>query len=160
VASLDELPGTWRLALKAYPWRRLDPVPWSPLGKPLTEARIGVVTSAGLYRPEIDEPFGRIPGGDCSFRLIPRDVNFSSLVLGQTSRSFDRAAVERDMATVMPLPHLSRLAARGVIAGVAERHASINGSITAPGRLRKKTAPTIAAMFVEQQTDAVLLVPV
>ena len=45
-----------RLFLEVYPWRRIDPVPWTPLPRPLAECRVAIVSSAGLVLPE-QEPF-------------------------------------------------------------------------------------------------------
>jgi hypothetical protein len=36
---------------KPYAWPRYDKVPFTPLAKPLAEARIGLVTTAGLPKP-------------------------------------------------------------------------------------------------------------
>ena len=67
MASLDELPFRYRAFLRAYPWRRVDPVPWAPLAKPLSECRLALVSSAGLVLPD-QEPFDeRIRGGDTSY---------------------------------------------------------------------------------------------
>ena len=35
MATLGQLTLTERLLLKAYPWRRIEPVPWTSLQKPL-----------------------------------------------------------------------------------------------------------------------------
>jgi len=63
---------------------------------------------------------------------------------------------------------LERLAAVGgdfvlvseEIGEVAPRHFSFMGSLTAPGRLIKQTAPAAADLLVEDQVDIALLVPV
>ena len=59
-----------RLFLKAYPWRRIDPVPWAPLAKPLAECRLALLSSAGFVLPE-QEPFDEsLRGGDPSFIIL------------------------------------------------------------------------------------------
>ena len=35
-----------------YEWARFDDVPFQPLGKPLAEARVAILTTAAPYRPE------------------------------------------------------------------------------------------------------------
>ena len=52
MGSLDEFRATTRLFLRGYPWRRIDPVPWTPLPRPLAECRLALVTSAALVRPD------------------------------------------------------------------------------------------------------------
>ena len=75
MASLDELPLKYRLLLMAYRWRRVEPAPWAPLGKPLSSCKLGLVTSAGLSMPE-QPPFDEtIKGGDTSYRVIPSDAD-------------------------------------------------------------------------------------
>jgi D-proline reductase (dithiol) PrdB len=51
MATLDQLTLTERLFVKAYPWRRIEPVPWTPLRKPLAECRLALVSSAGFSLP-------------------------------------------------------------------------------------------------------------
>ncbi len=52
------------------------------------------------------------------------------------------------------------VAGGGAIGGVAGRHFSFQGSVPAPGRLVKQTAPEVAARLREDGVDAVLLTPV
>jgi len=79
LGDLSEFPLKYKLFLKAYPWRRIDPVPWAPLKKPLKDSQAAVISSAGLVRPN-QEPFDdSIRGGDYSFREIPADTDVSTL---------------------------------------------------------------------------------
>ena len=160
VADLSELSLKYRLQLVAYRWRRIDPVPWSALEKPLSAACLALVTSAGLYRPAIDAPFERVRGGDVSFRAIPNDVPVGSLKVGQTSDAFDRSPIEIDRNLALPLDRLGELVRAGEVGSAAPRHLSFNGSITTPGRLIAETAPEAAELFREDGVDAALLVPV
>jgi hypothetical protein len=48
----------------------------------------------------------------------------------------------------------------GRIGEIAPRHPSMMGSITAPGRMIKQTAPQAANDLIEDQVDVALLVPV
>ncbi len=43
---------------------------------------------------------------------------------------------------------------------MAPRHLSFMGSVTAPGRLVRDTAPRAAELLVEDRVDVALLVPV
>ncbi len=160
MAEFSELPLHYRLELALYPWRRIDPVPWMPLGRPLAEARVALVTSAGLYRPAVDAPFAKVRGGDPSVRWLPDDVDLAFTVVGQTSDAFDHGPVERDRNLAFPLDHLHALVREGVIGAAATRHVSFNGSITAPGRLIKQTGPAVADVLRADQVDAALFIPV
>lgn len=159
MAEFSELPLWPRLQMMAYRWRRAEPA-WTTPAVPLRDARVGVVTTAGLYRPGIDEPFRRIPGGDYGFRILPAEADLDTLVVGQTSDAFDRGPVEADRNAVLPLDRLRTLASRGEIGSVAPRHVSFNGSISAPGRLVRTSAPEAARVFADDGVDIALLVPV
>lgn len=160
MATLDELPLRYRIFVKTYRWRRIDPVPFTPLGKPLAEARVALVTSAGLSVPS-DRLFDEtIRGGDWSYRVIPDDVDLGSLVESHRSDAFDHAGIERDRNLALPVERLHELAAEGVIGSVNRRHLSFMGSVTAPGRLVKFSAPEAAELFIEDEVDVALLVPV
>lgn len=162
MASFESLPLRYRLAAAVYPWRRVaEPAPWTPFAsRPLADARIAIVTSAALYRSGIDEPFREQRGGDTSYRLLPHDVPLASLVIGQTSDAFDPAPLQRDPNLAFPRDRLAELIAARVIGSAAARHVSFNGSITAPGRLVRDTAPAVAEVLRADAVDAVLFVPV
>jgi D-proline reductase (dithiol) PrdB len=160
MGHISEFPLAIRLFLKAYPWRRLDPVPWTPLRKPLAQARLALVSSAGLVLPG-QTPFDDTArGGDFSFREIPSDADPRQLIDCHRSKAFDHAGMERDRNLAFPLERVRELAARGCIGHVNRRHLSFMGSITAPGRLIKHTAPEAVRLLVADAVDAALLVPV
>lgn len=160
MGSFDEFSGHWRFFLKAYPWRRIEPIPWTPLSKPIQQCRIAMVTSAGFTAPG-QPPFdSAIKGGDVTFREIPDDVHLASLQEHHRSKIFDHAGMHADPNLVFPRDRLRELAAAGRIGSVNHRHLSFMGSITAPGRLRARTAPQAAALLKGDQVDVALLVPV
>ncbi len=160
MGDLSEFPLRWRLFLQAYRWRRIDPVPWTPLGKPLSECRLALVTSAG-FSIAGQAPFDKsIRGGDPSFRDIPSDVDVRTLVENHRSELFDHEGIARDPNLAFPVDRVRELAERGRIGSVAPRHLSFMGSITAPRRLALESAPRAARLLVEDSVDVALLVPV
>jgi D-proline reductase (dithiol) PrdB len=160
LGDLSEFPLKYKLFLKAYPWRRIDPVPWAPLKKPLKDSRAAVVTSAGLVQPG-QEPFDdSIRGGDYSFREIPADTDVSALIDTHRSDLYDHSGFRQDPNLVFPLDRLRELVGSGRIGSLNRRHLSFMGSITAPGRLVKKTAPLAVPKLVEDGVDIALLLPV
>ena len=78
----------------------------------------------------------------------------------QRSKSYDHAGVRQDPNLALPVDRLRELAQRGRIGSVNARHYSFMGSITAPGRLVKRSAPQAADTLVSDQVDVALLVPV
>ena len=149
-----------RAFLRAYRWRRIDPVPWAPLEKPLAECRLALVSSAGFVLRD-QQPFDEsVRGGDVSFRRIPNDVDVSGLVDTHRSESFDHTGLCRDPNVAFPLDRVRELAESGRVGSLARTHLSFMGSITAPGRLVRDTAPEAASSLVRDSVDVALLVPV
>lgn len=149
-----------RLMLKAYPWRRIKDAPWSPLARPLAGSRVALLSSAGFVlrdQPRFDES---IRGGDVSFREIPADTPTGDLIDTHRSDSFDHKGMVRDPNVAFPLDRLRELAAAGRVGSLNHRHLSFMGSIMAPGRLIKQTAPEVARGLVEDGVNVALLVPV
>lgn len=160
MGDLSEFSVPVRLLLRAYPWRRIDPVPWTPLARPLSRCRVALVSSAGLVLPD-QEPFdAAIRGGDPSFRQIPADVDLQVLRDSHRSKSFDHAGLRKDPNLAFPLDRLRELVQAGRLGSLNERHLSMMGSITAPGRLVARTAPEAAGWLVAGGVDVALLVPV
>jgi len=149
-----------RLFLKSYRWRRIDPMPWTPLRRPPAESRLALVSSAGFILPG-QEPFKiNLAGGDGSFREIPFDTDVSLLTDAHRSESFDHEGMVRDPNLAFPIDRVRELAAAGRIGEVNHRHLSFMGSITAPGRLVRDHAPEAARLLREDGVDVALLVPV
>lgn len=160
MGEIEEFPLAVRLLLRAYPWRRVDPVPWSPLPRPLAACRLALVSSAAFVAPG-QPPFDDdLRGGDPSFREIPVDVDLATLHETHRSGSFDHAGLARDPNLGFPLERLRELVRAGRIGSLGPRHLSFMGSILAPGRLVKRTAPEAARRLVADGVEAALLVPV
>ncbi len=160
MGDIDEFTLLIRGYLKAYRWRRIDPVPWAPLQKPLSECRLALVSSAGFVLPE-QEPFDEsVRGGDVSFRKVPSDAPMAELIDTHRSDSFDHTGMSRDPNLAFPIDRVRELVASGRIDSVADSHLSFMGAITTPGRLVRDTAPQAARWLVDQRIDIALLVPV
>lgn len=160
MGSMDEFSLPVRLFLKAYPWRKIEPVPWAEVKRPLAECKLGLVTTAGFTAPG-QHPFDEsIKGGDVSFRVIPDNTKLEQLHENHRSHSFDHTGIQRDPNLAFPIARAHELVQRGRVKEVNQRHLSFMGSIVAPGRLRAQTAPEAAGLFVEDQVDIALLTPV
>lgn len=160
MGSFDEFSLKVRLFLKAYPWRRIEPVPWTPLRQPLAGSRLALVSSAGFILPGQERFQANLAGGDGSFREIPAYVDVSALIDAHRSPSFDHSGMDSDPNLAFPIDRARELAAAGRIGAVNHRHLSFMGSITAPGRLVRDHAPEAARRLREDGVDVALLVPV
>lgn len=160
MGELSEFPLATRLFLKTYQWRRIEPVPWTFLSKPLAQCRLGLISSAGFVGPS-DIPFDvTIRGGDSSFREIPGDIQVSRLREHHRSEAFDHQGLAADPNLAFPIDRLRDLVKRGRLGGLNRRHLSFMGSITAPRRLQRDVLPLAARLFEEDGVDVALLVPV
>lgn len=160
MAKFSDLKLSYRIYMHAYKFRRLDWRPGAVLQKPLSESQVAVVTTAAFFRPD-QEPFDEsIRGGDFSYREIPLDTDLTRLGIAHKSDAFDPSGIESDKNLALPLDRLRELALEKKIGSVAPRHFSLMGSISAPARLMKITAPEIVTKLSEDRTDVVLLTPV
>ena len=160
MGELKEFPLKYRIFLKTYQWRRIDPVPWTPLKKPLAESRLVLVSSAGIVTSGQEAFDNTIRGGDPSIREMPSDVEVADLIETHRSDAFDHTGIRLDPNLAFPVDRLKELTAAGVIGSLNHRYLSIMGSITAPGRLIKRTIPQVVHKLVEDQVDVALLIPV
>lgn len=155
-----DLPLRYRFLLRTYRWRRAAAVPAARLRRPLPEARVALVTSAGLVAAG-ETPFDlALMGGDCTFRTIAGDADVATLTMHHRSDAFDAGPIAADRNVAFPLDRLRALAGAGVIGDVAPRHLSFMGSITAPERLQSESAPAAAGRLAADGVDIALLVPV
>lgn len=135
-------------------------MPWTPLKRPLARSRLALVSSAGFVAPG-QPPFdSSIKGGDVSFRQIAADMDVKTLAETHRSEAFDHSGMRHDPNLAFPIDRVRELAAAGRIGSINSRHLSFMGSITAPGRLIRDTAPEAARLLVGDGVDVALLVPV
>jgi D-proline reductase (dithiol) PrdB len=160
MAKLSDLKLGYQIFMKAYPYRKVDWHPGARLGKPLSAARVAMVTTAAFFKPDQNPFDSAIRGGDYSYRVLPFDTDLSTLGIAHRSDAFDISGIASDKNLALPLDRLKSLLEEGVIGSIAPRHFSFMGSISAPGRLIDNTAPEVARMLLEDAVDAVLLTPV
>ena len=160
MAGLGDLKLSSQAFLRAYPWRRAEKSDAAVLGRPMSECRVALVSSAGLTAagdPPFDPDFR---GGDPSYRWLPADVDLGTLVENQRSDSFDHSGITADRNLALPLDRLRELVSAGEIGEVAPRHVSLMGSISAPGRLMRDSVPAVVEGLLEDRVEIVVLVPV
>jgi D-proline reductase (dithiol) PrdB len=144
------------LGYEPYRWaERPDPPPWTPIERPLSECRVMLVGSGGIYRR------GQVAfhtKDDTSIRLIADDT--PSADLRTAHFAYDQTDARRDPNCVFPLDRLRGLAADGVIAGVTPNAVAFMGGIYSTRRMEAETAVAVAERCRIEQPDLVLLVPV
>ena len=160
MAKLSGLKLSHRIFLAGYRYRSFDWAPAAQLRKPLSRVRMALLTTAGFHFQD-QLPFDEnAKGGDFSYRIIPQDALLETLSISHKSDAFDQCGIQQDKNLALPLARLEELVERGGLDSITQRHFSLMGSITAPGRLVAKTAPRIAGLLRENGADALLLTPV
>lgn len=145
-----------RLGYTPYKWVvSEDPPPWAPLSKPLSECRLGLAVSGGVYVA------GQVAfhyKDDTSLREIPADVDSSTL--RATHFAYDLSDARTDPNVVFPIDTLRRLAREGIVGSLASSFQSFIGGIYSTRRVIAELAPRLLQRLREEKVDAVLLVPV
>ena len=160
MASFDELDFKLHTFMKLYRYRRYDSTPHTSLRAPLAECRVVLVTTAGLHTPD-QTPFDdHFKGGDYSYREIPNTVHPHALEIAHRSTAYDESGLEADRNLAFPLDRFRELEAEGRIGSLNNRHFSFMGSITAPWRLIKRSAPEVAQHLKSDDVDVTFLTPV
>lgn len=125
--------------------------------RPLSAARVALVTTAGAYL-EGDPPFDVVdPHGDSSFRLIPDASAPGQLRFSHSHYDTSRAA--EDPNVVLPLEPLHALVARGVVGAAAPRHIGMMGFNPDPRRLVAESVPAVVDALQQDDVDIVVLSP-
>ena len=145
-----------RLGYKSYNWAvNRDTAPWAPLRKPLSQCRLGLVASGGIYAA------GQVAfhyKDDTSLREIPTDIDTKEL--RATHFAYDLSNARTDPNVVFPIDTLRRLVREGFLGGLASRFHAFMGGIYSSRCVTEDLAPRLTTRFLEEGVDAVLLVPV
>lgn len=142
-------------------------IPWTPFSKPLTECRLSLITTAGLYRKDFQPPFdsererAEPTWGDPSYRAIPTDSPPEQI--GVSHLHINPQPILQDLNVVFPLQRMRELADEGVIGKLAAQAFSLMGYQGFPPNPRawlENAAPQIAAALRAESVDALILTPV
>jgi D-proline reductase (dithiol) PrdB len=141
-----------------------DPIPWTPVGKPLSECKVALLTTAGISMRG-DAPFDmemerkRATRGDPSWRSLRADATSKDIEANHLH--IDTGYIERDLNVALPLDRLREAVAAGRVGAMAETHYSIMGyQGNDSSTLVEQSAPEIAAAMRNEEVDLALLTPV
>jgi len=143
---------------KPYVWTHLAEVPFAPLGKPLSQASVTVVTTAAPIEPGKGDqgpgaPMNRAP----AFQKIYSAPTDDPPALGISHVHYDRDNTSgEDQRAFMPLPALVDAATTGRVGAVAPRFHGV------PTRYShrvttKKDGPELLERLREDNTDVAIL---
>jgi D-proline reductase (dithiol) PrdB len=145
-------------AFRHYPFPAFTETPWTPITRPMAEVRLGVVTTAGLYRKGVDAPFSDTVEGDPQIIELPSAMDPAQLDIAH--RHLPDDFIRSDMNMVLPLEHLRALVHEGRLGEVAPRLFSVVGYRTRAHDVAEQTATAIAAAMAEDGVTFGLIVPV
>jgi D-proline reductase (dithiol) PrdB len=135
------------------------PGPWSPLRQSLSQAKISLVTSAGLHLRD-DKPFiGDPKGGDTSYRVIPSTAKAADILQSHVSIGFDHTAIMRDLNVTLPIDRVRELVDKGIVGSLAENYYSFMGALRNPKPLIEATGPEVASRLKDEGVGLVLITP-
>src|SRR3954470_6556208 len=141
-----------------------DPV-WAEFGPRLADARVALLTSAGLHLLGEQDPFDadrerREPTwGDPTYRVLPDALTTDAI--GMTHLHVNNADVLADHNVALPIDRLHELVADGVVGASTAHHVSVMGYQEAGLDVwRRETAPAIASLLRDDGADGVVLAPV
>ncbi|MFN3215033.1 MAG: hypothetical protein ACE367_00890 [Acidimicrobiales bacterium] len=138
-----------------YRWARLDEVAFSPLAEPVTDARVGIVTTA--FFPPGSEPAG--------VAALPPKEPYAAPVGEAPGATFtddlfwDREATDlADQGTHLPVGHLADLAAEGRIGSASPRFYGVPTEYS-QRRTIDVHGPWIGDAMADDDVDLAVLVP-
>ncbi len=147
---------------REYRWASYEDGPFTPLGKPVAESRLMLVSTASIVKLDAaGQPLeqGQVIGTN-ALEVFPVAADWPTERLRSTSEDHDR--FQTDMADVdayFPTTRLRELAAEGVIGALASQHLRL-----VPNYSQRKTltvdAPEVLRIAQAEGVDVALLTPV
>jgi len=144
------------LGYTPYSWAtNTDTPPWAQVTKPLSQSRLGLIATGGIYRVG-QTAFTH--HDDITFRAIPSDSD--PVDLRATHFAYDLTDARSDINVVFPIDPLRALAESGDIGELAPSFFACMGGIYSQRRVGNELAPALVERCHADEIDLVLLVPV
>lgn len=163
VDSFKFLPRSFRAGYENVGFQAEAPV-WAPLGKPVEQATIALLTSAGLYLKQSQPPFDverekQDPlWGDPTYRTIPRSAQQDEVAAEHLHLNTRDFLIDFNVA--LPIRAFSALEAEGVIGKLANEQYSFMGFQARGGEeWRTRYGPEVAHRLQDAGVEALVLAP-
>lgn len=144
-----------RLGYAPYRWYAAEtPPPFTPLKKPLSESRLGMLSTSGAYALGQVAYFYK---DDTSLRAIPSDVADENMRFSHITENY-LIDPRRDPNCIFPAKALRVLRDAGRIGALAAEFLSCMGGVYSQRRVRSEMIPAVIDSFKRQKVDAALLV--
>jgi D-proline reductase (dithiol) PrdB len=141
-------------------------IPWTTLSKPLSECKISLVTTGGIYHQPTQKPFdvekekGEPTWGDPSFRALPS--NMSQNQVGVSHLHLNPEPIIQDLNVLLPLDRVQKLVEEGLLGALADTVYSFMGYQGFPPNTQawqSTFGPEVAHRMKQEEVDCVLLTP-
>jgi D-proline reductase (dithiol) PrdB len=134
-------------------------IPWTLPSPPRHQAKLALVTTAGIHHRH-QVPFDmKDSNGDPSYRELDAATLFEDFII--THDYYDHSDADRDPNIILPLDRLKELVNERVLGSIGATHYSFMGHIDGPhiDTLLKHTAVQVADKLRADGVDIVLLTP-
>ena len=137
-------------------------IPWTPMAKPLREATISLITSAGISLKS-DSPFDmerekKHPlWGDRSFRMIPKGTGESDIEVNHLH--INTTSIKKDINVILPLSRMAEFEQEKIIGRLADTAYSFYGFQWQNTDFLSEAIEPISKKMKLENVDAVLLTP-
>lgn len=144
------------LGYTPYRWYHADSPPaFTPLNKPLSKSRLGLVSTSGAYA------VGQVAyhyKDDTSIRAIAKETPSNLIHFSHITENY-LLNPRKDPNCILPIDALNAAQADGRIGEVAPELFSCMGGVYSQRRIKEETIPLLHKEFIRQAVDTVLLVP-
>ena len=144
------------LGYPPYRWFCAEgPPAFQPLGKPLSESRLGMLSTSGAY------VIGQVAyyyKDDTSIRAIPNDTPTDRIHFSHITENYLENP-RKDPNCIIPIDTLRAGQAHGAIGELAPQLFSCMGGVYSQRRVREELTLNVYEGFQSQEVDVALLVP-
>lgn len=137
-----------------YQWATHDDAPFTPMPKPLSDCKIGLVTTA-YFLP--DDFVYRVPSDLPRLPQVAERTEAANLDTSHLSWAKDETHTE-DTETFLPLARLDEVVEAGRIGGVSDRFYCLPTQFS-HRRTQTRDTPRLLEWLSEDEVDVVLMVP-
>jgi D-proline reductase (dithiol) PrdB len=143
------------LGYQPYRWFKAEDMPaWSTLGKPLSESKVGLLSTSGAYA------VGQMAyhyKDDSSTREIPVNTPKDDLRFSHITENY-LISPRKDPNCILPIDTLKLLSKKGVIGSLADTVISCMGGTYSQRKVREEIVPSVLEKFMRDDIDCALLV--
>jgi D-proline reductase (dithiol) PrdB len=140
-----------------------EPIPWTSLSRPQSEATVALVSTAALSMKtdvlfDTESERANPWWGDPSYRILPRTATERDIIASHLH--IENAYLLQDLDVALPLRRLDELVRAGFVGRVAPSHYSFQGYLLDPTEFLTTSGPAMVEQMKREAVDAVVFVPV